>query len=563
MNWKFEEEHVSRAASRKVFFFIPPVLFLILFFALSSCGRKSVSRPKLAIVIVVDQMRADYFQRFAGYFSGGLARLQKDGAVFLNAYHRHADTETAPGHATLSTGSYPAHHGIISNNWFDAGAGKSAYAVADSQVNTFDSNDGESSSPHYLMRPALGDWLKKQRASAKVVSVSRKDRSAILLGGQKPDGAYWFNYQNGGFTSSTYYFEKLPAWVAEWNGQHLAGKYRGKVWEKIRPLDEYLASSEDLFDSEEGGLQSAFPHTFSGDTTKLAEEYYHWLAETPFADELTLAFAETALRAEQLGVDDATDLLCISLSSTDAVGHGYGPQSQEMQDNLMRLDQKLGEFLAKVDQHVGLQNCVIGFSSDHGVLPLPEELRRRGYESARIPAEEVFAEVGGMLTEMSEELSTRLPLLRNYFEAFYLNYATADSLGLSHDDFDRRMAEKVKSLSFVADVFTRADLSAGENDASEVIQQFRNNFYPGRSPDLFVQYKKYYLIAARKTGTTHGSVYDYDSRVPMIFMGQGIRPGRFDEQCATVDFAPTMAGIIGLPIPGDVDGRMLDMKSPD
>jgi len=553
---------VSRAASRKVFFLIPPVVILILLFlALSSCTRQSPSRPKLAIVIVVDQMRADYFQRFAGYFSGGLGRLQKDGAVFLNAHHRHADTETAPGHATLSTGSYPARHGIVSNNWFDVHTEKRVYAVADSQAKTFDSDDGEGSSPHFLMRPALGDWLKKQHAGAKVISVSRKDRSAILLGGHKPDGAYWFNYQNGGFTSSTHYFEKLPAWVSEWNSQHLADAYRGEVLEKIRPADEYLASREDLFDGEAGELQSAFPHPFSGDTVKPGEDFYRWLAATPFADDLTLAFASAALRAEQLGADDIPDVLCIGLSSTDAVGHDYGPQSQEMQDNLMRLDQKLGEFFAKVDQHVGLQNCVISFSSDHGVLPLPEELRRRGYESARIPSEEVFAEVGGMLTEMSQELGTRRPLLRNYFEAFYLDYATADSLGFSHEEFDRRMAEKVKSLSFVTDVFTRADLAAGDNNATEVLQQFRNSFYPGRSPDLFMQYKKYYLIAAGKTGTSHGSVYDYDSRVPMIFLGQGITPGRFDEQCATADFAPTLARLIGLTPSSDLDGKALNLHS--
>ncbi len=553
---------MSRAASPKVFAFIPSVvLLIILFLSLSSCSRQSTSRPKLAIVIVVDQMRSDYFQRFAGYFSGGLARLQNSGAVFLNAHHRHADTETAPGHATLSTGSFPAHHGIISNNWFDRSARNSVYAVADSQVKTFDSNNGVGSSPHLLMRPAFGDWLKKQKVGAKVVSVSRKDRSAILLGGQKPDGAYWFNTANGGFTSSTYYFEKLPAWVVEWNSQHHADKFWGKVWDKTRPPDEFLASREDLFDGEKGAQQSAFPHAFSGDTTKPTVEFYNWLVETPFTDELTLDFAETALRAEQLGSDDVPDLLCIGLSSTDAVGHGYGPQSQEMQDNLMRLDQKLGEFFAKVDQQVGLQNCVFGFSSDHGVLPLPEELRRRGYESARIPVEEVFAEVGGMLTEMSQELGTRWPLLRNYFEAFYLDYATADSLGLSHEDFDRRMADQVKLLSFVTNVFTRADLAAGDNNASEVIQQFRNNNFPGRSPDLFVQYKKYYLIGAGNTGTTHGSVYDYDSRVPMIFLGASITPGRFDEQCATVDFAPTLAMLMGFSSPSDVDGQALKVVS--
>lgn len=553
---------MSRAASRNMFFFTPPLLFLILlFFTLSSCSRRSPSAPKLAIVIVVDQMRADYFQRFEGYFSGGLARLQKNGAVFLNAHHRHADTETAPGHATLSTGSFPAHHGIISNNWFDRSARKGVYAVADSQVKTFDSNNGEGSSPHLLMSPALEDWLKKQNASAKVISVSRKDRAAILLGGHQPDGAYWFNTNNGGFTSSTYYFEKLPTWVAEWNSQHHADEYWGKAWDKTRPQDEFLASSEDLFIGEKGGLQSAFPHAFSGDSTKPSEEFYHWLVETPFTDELTLSFAEAALGAEQLGVDEVTDLLCVSLSSTDAVGHGYGPQSQEMQDNLMRLDKRLGEFFTKVDQHVGLQNCVIGLSSDHGVLPLPEDLRRRGYESARILDKEVYVEIGGMLTELGQELRTGEPLLESYFDAFYLNYPAAEHANISRADFEHRMAQKIKTLSFVTNVFTRAELTAAGDKDSEIVQRFRNNLYPDRSPDLFVQYKEHYLIDADTTGTSHGSVYDYDSRVPMIFMGQDITPGRYDDLCATVDFAPTLAKITGLPMPGDVDGKALDMKS--
>jgi predicted AlkP superfamily pyrophosphatase or phosphodiesterase len=539
----------------------PVVLMSAFVFVLSSCDRSSRSTPKLAIVLVIDQMRADYFQRFGGYFTGGLARLQKKGAVFLNAHHRHADTETAPGHATLSTGSYPAHHGIVSNNWYDAATAKGLYAVADPQTTILGTDNAEGRSPHLLMRPALGDWLKKQHAGAKVISVSRKDRAAILLGGHKPDGAFWYNSDNGGFTSSTYYFDGLPAWVTKWNEEKHAGAFWKKGWEKSRPEEEYFASREDLFDGEDGGLQSAFPHPFAGDTTKPDAEFYRWLIATPATDELTLKFASAALRAEQLGADDTPDLLCISLSSTDAVGHAYGPLSQEMQDNLMRIDKSLGEFFDDVDEQVGLQNCVVGLSSDHGVLPLPEELRRRGFDSARIPEDEVFAEVGGMLTELSQEMGARQPLLKNYFEDFYLNYAAADSMGMPHEEFDRRMAGKLKTLSFVTEAFTRADLAASDNSSSESLRRFRNNNYPGRSPDLFVQYKQHYLIGAGKTGTTHGSIYDYDSRVPMVFMGSSATAGQFGNECETVDFAPTLAKMLGLTPPGDVDGKVLDLNS--
>lgn len=556
---------MKSAASRRVLlvsclfvlFIIPVILFI------SSCGRWLRPTPRLTIVIIVDQLRADYLQRYAGYFSSGLARLQRGGAVFLNARHQHACTETAPGHATLSTGSHPLRHGIVSNSWFDAAAGKSVYAVADSQVITFDSSDLTGRSPHFMQHSGLGDWLKKEHADAKVISISRKDRAAILLGGQKPDAAYWFNTRNGGFTSSSYYLDKLPPWVVAWNNRHEADKFFQRAWEKMRPEEEYFVSREDLFDGETDAENSVFPHAYASADSQPGEAFYRWLTGNPFADELTLAFAAAALRAEQLGDDRTPDLLCISLSSTDAVGHGYGPLSQEMQDNIMRLDQKLGDFFAEVDRQVGLENYLIALSSDHGVLPLPEELRRRGFASARISDDELKAELDGVLVELAEELGTRRPLLKNTEEGLYLDYAAADSAGLSRQAFQQRVAAKISSLSFVAEVFTPADLAAANSDGRDFAEQFRHSFFSGRSPDLLMRLKPYYLVSPYKSGTSHGSVYDYDSQVPMMFMGKGINAGQFTTPCATVDFAPTLATLMHLSPPDDIDGKGLNLTSPD
>lgn len=530
-------------------------------FFIPGCGRWPRQAPKLCVVVIVDQMRADYLQRYAGYFSGGLAWLLRDGAVFLNVRHQHARTETAPGHATLSTGTHPSRHGIISNSWFDTTVGKGLYAVEDSLVLNFDSNERTGRSPRFLQRTTLGDWLKGQYPGAKVISISRKDRGAILLGGHKPNGVYWFNTRNGGFTSSSYYLDKLPQWVVDWNNRHEADKFFRSSWEKLMPEEEYFASREDLFDGESDAGNPTFPHVFPRRDTLDVEAFYKWLTGNPFADELTFSFATAALHAEQLGADRTPDLLCISLSSTDAVGHAYGPLSQEMQDNMLRLDQKLGEFLAEVDSVVGLEDCLVALSSDHGVLPLPEELRRRGFESARITADEIRTELEDVLAEMAQELNTRRPLLKNASEGLYLDYSAADSAGLSREAFQQRMANKLSTLSFVEDVFTAAELSSGNGTNREFAEQFRHSFFPGRSPDLHVRYKQYFLISPYRSGTSHGSVYDYDSRVPMIFLGKSVTAGQFTEPCATVDFAPTLAGLLRLSLPGDVDGKALRLAA--
>jgi predicted AlkP superfamily pyrophosphatase or phosphodiesterase len=542
-------------------FFVLAIALVLGAALFSSCSRWfKPAPPRLAVVIVVDQMRYDYLVRMAGLFNGGFAKLLREGAVFTKAYHDHANTETAPGHATLLTGSYPSHHGIVGNEWHERQTGRYVYSVEDSGSALVKLGDkmpanpsaSDGKSPHRMLRHTLGDWLKAQYARAKVISISGKDRSAILMAGFAADAAYWYYAPIGGFVSSRYYLEALPAWAAQWNAARPADRYYRKAWEKSHPEKDYFVSREDLFNAEGDGEHITFPHEFlSADTMAASnhaidQQFYDWLANTPFVDVLTLEFAQQAVQAEQLGADDTPDLLLVSLKATDAVGHAYGPLSQESEDNLLRLDVELARFFDFLEARVGLKNCLIALSADHGVLPLPEELRRRGFESGRVLYDEAVEEVKGVVGEMQQEWGTNRHFLRAFWGDIILDYRVADSLGLSAAEFRSRVAAKLRTLSFVSDVFAEDELRSTDSAAREFLEKHRHSYYPDRSPDLVMQLKPYYLVSTKPQGTTHGSPYDYDAHVPMIFWGDRVRPGRVDSPHKTVDLAPTLAHWLNL-----------------
>jgi predicted AlkP superfamily pyrophosphatase or phosphodiesterase len=536
-----------------------------------SCGRLfKPAVPRLAVVIVVDQMRYDYLVRFAGLFTGGFAKLLREGAVFTNAHHDHAGTETAPGHATLATGSYPSHHGIVGNGWFNRPTSQRVYCVDDANFALVGSEKTNiaakpsGKSPHQLLRRGLGDWLKAKYPQAKVISVAGKDRSAILMGGFEADAAYWFLTASGGFVSSRYYREALPEWAAQWNNERQAERFYSKAWEKIRPEEDYFVSREDLFDAEGDGENTTFPHEFIGADSsqpQIEARFYQWLAATPALDALTLSFARQAVTAEALGADGTPDLLFIGLAGTDYIGHAYGPLSQESEDNFLRLDTELANFFDFLDQKVGLKNCVLALSADHGVLPLPEELRRRGFESARILQEEAIAEVQGLERELQQEWRTKRQIFRSYLYQINLDFQVADSLGLSHHEFRSHLAAKLRTLSFVSDIFTYDELSATGGSARDFLEKYRHSFYPERAQDLVMQMKPHYLVTNSSHGTTHGSSYEYDTHVPLIFWGERIKPGRIDTLHKTVDLAPTLAHLLNLDLPADLQRRVANGRA--
>src|SRR5262245_24237848 len=366
---------------RNVIVFI--LSFLPAFILIGDTTKPSSSTPRLILVIAVDQCRYDYLTRFEPLFEGGFRWLLKNGAVFTNANYRHSSTETGPGHSVLLTGRHGSHSGIVSNEWYDSYL-KTYVNVVDDPLQKSVGGIGRGASPQNLIGITVGDQLKKDSPNAHVVSVSLKDRAAVLLGGRHPDAVYWFEPKTGNFVSSTYYMTYLPSWLEKWNSLRFADRYAGKSWERLKPdlmLYEKYAGP-DAIEGEWDRKDTVFPHKLRG--TPPSEEYYQEFRRVPFADEMTLQVALEAFKAHELGADDATDILGVSFSATDIIGHTYGPDSQEIMDQILRLDQHLQVLLDAIDKRVDLANTIVVLSADHGVMPLVEVLQARGIDARRV-----------------------------------------------------------------------------------------------------------------------------------------------------------------------------------
>jgi predicted AlkP superfamily pyrophosphatase or phosphodiesterase len=518
-------------------------------------GAETRSRPKLVVVLVVDQMRADYLVRFAGLFVGGFRRLTTLGAVFTDAHQDHAATVTAVGHATLSTGMFPSHHGIAGNDWYDRTTRAKVASTIDAGHPVLTRPELGGRSPHNLMRTSLGDWLKAGSPRSKVFSIAFKDRSAILMGGQRPDGAFW--YEHGAFVTSTYYARSLPGWVDAFNASGLIDAHFAEGWRKLLPEEAYFASSEDNVATENDGRNTTFPHLFDDGTPDARARYRDGIEDTPFGDELAIEFAKTLVSAERLGTDADPDLLWLSCSTSDHVGHLYGPLSQEVQDNYLRLDRNLGDLFDFLDAKVGAGEWVVALSADHGVLPLPEELRRRGIDAGRVPRTEFLKQVGGAANAVAETVGAGPDLVAyaNY-DGVVLNLPPSGRLRVPPAEVRRLVAERLRALPFVADTFTLEELESDE-PGREFLDAFRRSYVHGRSADILFRFKPNYLVAVGAYGTTHGGPYRYDTHVPIVVAGAGVRPATHASRVRTVDLAPTLAEALGLALPADLDGRSL------
>lgn len=519
------------------------------------------ARPRLVVLLVVDQMRADYLERFADLYSGGLDRLRRDGAVFTDAHVRHALTFTAPGHASASTGSHPSSHGIVSNEWYDRASGEVVYASADPQVRPLATGERAPSSgrsPAQLLRPAIGDWLKGHDPQAKVFAVAFKDRSSVMLGGQHPDRAYWFDATAGGYVSSSWYGEAMPAWVAAFNAEGAPYKRFAEGWQRLREPEAYARSGPDRVDVEHDGARSEFPHVFDDGSPQARESFLKELQWTPFGDELTLSFAERMVREEQLGKDDHPDVLLVSCSSADYVGHRYGPMSHEAEDYYLRLDGWLGQFLATLDAEVGRGNYVLALTADHGAIPLVEELAKSGQKSARRVVLDDF-EARVKTVARAAVLALGLPesvVLHVAEEGVWLDTAAAASKGVGADTLRAAVAEQLRTLEFVAETFTAEQLLAPGSGDTPYLTLYRRSYVPERSPDVLMRVKEWTLVHLA-TGTSHGTPYRYDTHVPVLFFGGAVAAKRVDRPVGTVDVAPTLVELLGLTPPAGVDGRSL------
>jgi len=527
-----------------------PIVILALL-TLSAC-RPPLEGPRLVVVIAVDQMRADYLDRFDDRFTGGFARLLRDGAVFTEAHQDHALTETAPGHAAISTGDFPSRNGIVQNAWYDRSTHRSVYSFDDPAAPIVGIPDAPGRSPANMKTTALGDWLKRRSPQSRTFSVAIKDRAAIAMGGKRPDGVYWYYSATGHFVTSVYYRPDYPEWVSRFNAAEPAAAFNGRPWERLYPESTYVASREDDFAPEFDGRSTTFPHLIEAreDDGGWHEFYGGTFLRSPFADALTLAFARDLVTNEQLGTDDRPDLLFIGLSAADYVGHAYGPYSQEVEDYYLRLDLQLDSLFVFLDQTVGRANYLVTLTADHGVMTMPEESARRGFGGARASRRDLDSLVVRVLA--TDSIAATITMAGGVVMDFPPGTSEQTQVEARH-----AVATALRQSPAVLEAYTSDELAAGPDSSRPYFDAYRRSFLLGRSADVMIVPREDILITNSANGTSHGSPHPHDTHVPLVFAGPGIAPGRHTERARTVDIAPTLAALLGVRPVGAIDGRVL------
>ncbi len=493
--------------------------------------------PQLVIHITVDQFRADYLERWRSQLTGGLARLLRTGAVFTDAYQDHAMSETAPGHATVLSGRNPHSTGIVHND----------QGVRDNnETGELLDVGGPGASPWRFRGTELFDWMQARWPEARALSVSRKDRGAILPLGHARQQVYW--YQSGRFTTSRYYADSLPAWVRAFNASAVGARAPGRRWNLL--LDPSSYAEPDSMDFENHGRDFVFPHDLPADSTAAATA----LPGTPWMDSLTLALALNGLQQLGLGTGDHPDLLAISLSATDYIGHAFGPDSREMHDQVLRLDRALGVFLDSLARLRDTGRIIISLTADHGVTSFPEWWNRHGDPHAQ------WINLQGLVRADSGKLAALAGPYRwiRYFDSGLLVMDRAGLLahGVNVDSVVGAIAAEVLTYPQVLRVDTRQSLAGRDTATDRFARRWLNLAPPDLDAELFVTLKPH-MAWGSGGEAEHGQPSDDDTHVALIIAGPGIRPGRYPERVQVADLAPTLAQLLGVTPLERLDGRVL------
>jgi predicted AlkP superfamily pyrophosphatase or phosphodiesterase len=521
------------------------LLLLLLTGALQVQAQKKgakLNRPRLVVGIVVDQMRYDYLYRYWDkYGEDGFKRLLLEGFSYENAHYTYTPTYTGPGHASIYTGTTPAIHGIVGNDWYDRSTGRNRYCTGDSTAGSVGTASAWGRmSPKNLLTTTITDQLRlATNMQSKVFGVCIKDRGAILPAGHTANAAYWYDGTNGNWITSTYYLAALPAWVQQFNARGLAQKYLSQPWTPLLPLAQYTESSPDDNEFEKpfsGEARPVFPHNLP----KLRGTAYDIIRSTPFGNTLTKDFALETLRAEKLGTGPGTDFLALSFSATDYVGHQFGPNSIEVQDTYLRLDQDLAALLAYLDDEIGDDQYLIFLTADHGAAPAPAYS-----ESVRVPA--------GSIAPRQMQDSVQQFLQRQYGPGnwvlsfinsqFYLNHALIAAKKLSRADMQAQVAGYLQHFEGVQQLTTAANL-AGTSQESGPLSFIRQGYQPHRSGDVIVTLLPGWFEGYQgkeSKGTTHGSANAYDTHVPLLWYGWQVKKGASSARVSITDIAPTLA----------------------
>jgi predicted AlkP superfamily pyrophosphatase or phosphodiesterase len=512
-------------------------------------------QPKLIVGIVVDQMRYDYLSKYYNKFSeNGFKKLLTKGFDCKNTNFNYAPTYTGPGHASIYTGTTPSFHGIIGNDWFVRDSGKVIYVTDDPSVQTVGSTSTKAGkmSPHNLLASTIGDELRLySNLKSKVISVSLKDRAAILPGGHLSNGSYWFDPGSGNFITSTFYKKELPQWVTDFNARHLADKYLSQPWNTLLPIEQYTESADDDNPYEglyQGETKPVFPHNLPAMFSKTD---YAVLLSTPFGNTIVKDIALAALKDEKIGENDYTDFLAISFSSTDYIGHKMGPQSIELEDTYLRLDRDLAEIITYLEKNYGKDNFLLFLTADHAVAYVPEELMdlkmNAGYFSTKIFSDSLKR----YLSKTYNDTSLVSDIINNQI---YLNHKLIKQKNIDLKNMEENIVSIALIFKGVANAYTSDQLNgeALKNKSAELMQ---NGFYIKRSGDVALLLEPQWLDDYSHTGTSHGTTYSYDTHVPLLWYGWNIKPGFTSAPIDITDIAPTIAALLNIMAPNACIGK--------
>ncbi len=516
-----------------------------------TAARKRAT-PSLVVLIVVDQFRGDYVQRYGGQWTKGLRRLIDHGAYFPLAAYPYAGTLTCAGHTTIGTGAFPHTHGMIANAWFDRASKRSTACTEDAGVTSVPFGGGagvEHHGPKWLMTNTFADELRNQETTPPhIVSISLKARSAIGMAGHGGDLVVWHE-DNGTWATSSAFATSARADVDAYERAHPIAQQYGRIWDRLLPPAAYFFDDDGLGEQALAGGTTKFPHPQTRPGGTVDQAFINTWERTPFVDE---ALADMAITfSEPLGKGAGTDMVAVSFSALDYVGHAFGPKSQEVQDVLARLDVQLGQLFDALDRRVGAGQYVVGFSADHGVAPIPEQVAAMGLDAGRFTAASVNTRVQGAWQMFAADGAS--PIASSNGTDIYF---TPSALAILRGNRAARQAITDAALSapgisraYWGDDLTRA---AASDDGTKRAAML--SYVPGRSADLVLIPKQYWMAAAG--GTTHGTPYAYDQRVPVVLMGFGIQPGRYLTTATPADIAPTFALLAGITLPR-AEGRPL------
>lgn len=535
-------------------------LLLISLPALSQDKKSTPTKPKLVIGIVVDQMRTDYITRYWDKFGkGGFKRLVDEGYNCRNARYNYTHTFTGPGHASIYTGTTPCTHGIIANDWFDRKTNDTVYCVEDNSVRSVggDSLAGEMS-PHRLLTTTITDELQLATlGKAKVIGISLKDRGAILPAGRMADAAYWFDAKTGNWITSTWYMKELPEWMNDFNKRKLPAEYLSEPWNTLLPIENYTESNADdnIYEAPfKGEDKPVFPHNFP----KIKDKGFELVRKSPFGNTLTKEVAVAAIEGEHLGQNSTTDFLCVSFSSTDYVGHQFGPMSVEAEDTYLRLDRDLSEFINYLDKKIGKENYLLFLTADHAAANNPQES-----EDEKLAA--------GFNNDKSVTDSIKSFLKNNYgkpdyFSSYINNEIYFDETKIANDkidlcDIQLKTANYIlQNVPGVADAMTACNLQ--HIDYSQLFKiNMQHGFMMQRSGDVWILFEPARtdkLFGSNgKQGTTHGTPYAYDTHVPLIWYGWNIPHGNTTREILIPDIATTLSFMLNTELPNGCTGKTI------